>query len=242
MDAFVSRKRRRISSQDDVQVPAPATPGEDEDSTDFKLALLASLHPEVEQTFLLEFLLDAEGSVEKASEALKDNVNVESPRKKPSRIGYQSSLSHFAIKSGNVDSGSDTASKKLFSKKGKTLHLYSPEDIENTTPCSIIHNFLPPDEADALLKEMLAEAPTFGRDTFKLFDRVVESPHSICFYVDSWDEAVRQKNDYIYNGSRITVRILLLGSNFRANIGVGYKAYPSGNGQGKGQSSDCGQR
>ncbi|KAB2579988.1 DNA oxidative demethylase ALKBH2 [Lasiodiplodia theobromae] len=51
---------------------------------------------------------------------------------------------------------------------------------------------------------MLAEAPTFGRDTFKLFDRVVESPHSICFYVDSWDEAVRQKNDYIYNGSRIT--------------------------------------
>ncbi|GME41354.1 grf zinc finger domain-containing protein [Neofusicoccum parvum] len=26
----------------------------------------------------------------------------------------------------------------------------------------------------------------------------------MCFYVDSWEEAVRQRNDYIYNGSRIT--------------------------------------
>lgn len=53
---------------------------------------------------------------------------------------------------------------------------------------------------------MLEETPTYGRETFKLFDRVVESPHSICFYVDSWEEAGRYKNDYIYNGSRITVR------------------------------------
>ncbi|KKY26609.1 putative grf zinc finger domain-containing protein [Diplodia seriata] len=51
---------------------------------------------------------------------------------------------------------------------------------------------------------MLTEALTFGRDTFKLFDRVVESPHSMAFYVDSWEEAARQRNDYIYNGSRIT--------------------------------------
>ncbi|KAL0255025.1 hypothetical protein SLS55_009552 [Diplodia seriata] len=179
-------------------------PGEDEDSTDFKLALLASLHPETDQTFLLDFLLDAEGSVERASEALAEKDSVESPRKKPSIVGYQSSLSRFTVKSGNMEERNGPASRKLSSKKGRTLHLYSPEDIENTTPCSIIHNFLPADEADALLKEMLTEAPTFGRDTFKLFDRVVESPHSMAFYVDSWEEAARQRNDYIYNGSRIT--------------------------------------
>ncbi|OJD37207.1 grf zinc finger domain-containing protein [Diplodia corticola] len=198
MDAFISRKRRRISPPDDAQAAASAIPGEDEDSTDFKLALLVSLHPEIGQSFLLEILLDANGSVEKASQALAEKGNGDSPRKRPLTVGYQSSLSRFAVQRGS------TASKKLSAKKGKTLHLYSPEDIENATPCSIIHNFLPPHEADALLRDMLAEAPTFGRDTFKLFDRVVESPHSICFYVDSWDEAARQRDDYIYNGSRIT--------------------------------------
>ncbi|KAL1621938.1 hypothetical protein SLS56_009016 [Neofusicoccum ribis] len=204
MDAFVSRKRRRTSPSDDQRPSASTVPGEDEDSTDFKLALLASLHPEVDQAFLLEILLDAEGSVEKASEALGERRTFDSPRKKPAAVGYQSSLSKFKVKSGNSDDANGAASKRLLSKKGKTLHLYSPEDIENNTPCSIIHNFLPSDEADALLREMLEESPTYGRDIFKLFDRIVESPHSMCFYVDSWEEAVRQRNDYIYNGSRIT--------------------------------------
>lgn len=203
MDAFVLRKRRRASPDNEALSPARTAPGEEDESTDFKLALLASLHPEVDRACLLEILLDTEGSVQKASEALAERRKTESPRKKPMTIGYQSSLSRFKITNSN---GNETANKKLMSKKGKTLHVYSPQDIENNTPCSIIHNFLSAEEADALLREMLEETPTYGRETFKLFDRVVESPHSICFYVDSWEEAGRHKNDYIYNGSRITVR------------------------------------
>lgn len=205
MDAFVSRKRRRVSPQDNNRASASAVPGEEEDSTDFKLALLTSLHPDLDQAFLLDFLLDANGSVEKASEVLEERCRIESPRKRPAAVGYQSSLSKFEINNSSTGDSNGTASRKLLPKRGKTLHLYSPEDIENNTPCSLIHNFLPSDEADALLREMLGETPTYGRDTFKLFDRVVESPHSFCFYVDSWDEEFRHRNDYIYNGSRITV-------------------------------------
>ncbi|EKG21171.1 Oxoglutarate/iron-dependent oxygenase [Macrophomina phaseolina MS6] len=204
MDAFVSRKKRRTSHQNEEREHASAAPGEEEESTDIKLALLASLHPEVDHQFLLELLLDAEGSVEKASEALTEQRQNDWPRRKPMTVGYQSSLSRFRVSNSDADYANGTASKRLLSKKGKTLHLYSPEDIENNTPCSIIHNFLPADEAEALLNEMLGESPTYGRDTFKLFDKVVESPHSVCFYVDSWNEVVRQKTDYIYNGSRIT--------------------------------------
>jgi hypothetical protein len=200
MDTFVSRKRRRLSeSEEAIQASATA-----EDDTDFKLALLASLHPNVEQTSLLEALLVSEGSVEAASDLLKKDKHAISPRKKQSPsngVGYQASLASFNIK---PESYSDGPKKRLLTKKGKTLHLYSPEDIAAHTPCSIIHNFLSPQEAEALLLELLQEAPTFRRERFQLFDRTVESPHTMSFYVDSWDEAERQKTDYVYNGNRIS--------------------------------------
>jgi hypothetical protein len=200
MDAFVSRKRRRLSASEEV---VPSSTKTAEDDTDFKLALLASLHSNVDHASLLEALLASEGSVEAASGLLSSDMRALSPQKKTnsSGVGYQASLASFNIKS---DATLDGAKKRQLTKKGKTLHLYSPEDIANHTPCSIIHNFLPPDEADALLLELLEEAPTFRREKFQLFDRVVESPHTMSFYVDSWDEAEIQKTDYVYNGNRIS--------------------------------------
>jgi hypothetical protein len=202
MDAFVSRKRRRVSSHEDSPVWTPAAP--DEDSTDLKLALLASLQPDVDESTLLEALLVSDGSVEAASELLTKDRHAISPRKKSntsSGIGYQTSLASFNIKSKST---SEKLKSRPLTRKGKTLHLYSPDDIAAHTPCSIIHNFLPPEEADALLLELLEEAPTFRREKFQLFDRVVESPHTMGFYVDSWDEVQRQKTDYVYNGNRIS--------------------------------------
>ena len=90
-------------------------------------------------------------------------------------------------------------------KKGKTLYLFSPEDIEQHTPCSIIHNFLPPQQANALLQQLLDETPTYDSLEFKLFDRVVTSPHTFCFYVNSLAEAEEQKTEYIYDGRKIEV-------------------------------------
>ena len=82
--------------------------------------------------------------------------------------------------------------------------LQSPEDVEAHTPCSIIHNFLPTEDADMLIRELLDESSTFKRDKFQMFDRAVESPHTFRFYVDSWDEAEKQKTEYFYNGGRVS--------------------------------------
>jgi alkylated DNA repair dioxygenase AlkB len=197
METFVSHKRKR-----DDEAPTQRVGDTNEnDSTDFKLALLASLNPDIGHEILLDALLSANGSVEVASNQLSGVTNALTRKRRgtSASTGYQSSLSSFS-----VTTGSTSPSKKPLTRKGRTLHLYSPEDIEQHTPCSIIHNFLPCEEADALLREILPETPTFKREKFKLFDRVVESPHSMCFYVDSWDEAERQKTEYVYNGSYVS--------------------------------------
>lgn len=203
MDSFISRKKRKLSPPPSASstrdISALSAP--DDESTDFKLALLASLHPYVEQSVLLDVLLANEGSVEKASKSLRDPDSP--PRKLSAVIGYQSSLSSFVAQ--NEPSQSPTKRAKLLSKKGKTLHLYNPADVAAHTPCSIIHNFLPAEEANALLEELLKEAPTFERMTFKLFDNVVQSPHTTCFYVESFEEMQMQKTEYLYNGALLEV-------------------------------------
>src|ERR1700731_962442 len=131
MDIFISRKRRRLSPpyEDSERTGLQ----EDEDSTDLKLAMLASLHPHLDQQILLDVLLAHEGSVEAASASLLSPDSF-SPPKNPTASGYQSSLASFAI------SSDPNKRHNLLSKKGKTLYLYSPEDVAANTPCSIIHN------------------------------------------------------------------------------------------------------
>jgi hypothetical protein len=200
MDAFVSRKRRRLSAPAPEPEPEPA---QEDESTDFKLALLTSLHPQLDGDVLLEELLASEGSVEQASEALSQSRLLSPKKGATSRIGYQSSLSSYRIAPPATNNGGTP--KRPLTKKGRTLYLYAPEDIEAHTPCSIIHNFLPPEDADALLLELLEQSPTYSKLEFQLFDRVVKSPHTFCFYVNSWSEAERQKTEYIYDGRKVEV-------------------------------------
>ena len=212
MEAFVSRKRPILPSDPPssaVQTdffPPEKSPGEHEDSTDLKLATLSSLFPAVDQATLLDLLISFDGSVEKVCTSLSSQVYVASPRKRPApNIGHQTSLTAFRKSEQNAESSA--AKRKALTKKGQTLHLYTPEDIAAHTPCSIIHNFLPAQEAEYLLRELLEEAPTFERQTFKMFDNVVQSPHSACFYVDSLEEREKQKTGYLYNGSYLEVGI-----------------------------------
>ncbi|KAF9733240.1 hypothetical protein PMIN06_009440 [Paraphaeosphaeria minitans] len=207
MDAFVSRKRRRVGT---VAQAEPVAHQQEEESTDFKLAILASLHPAIDQGTLVEALLASEGSVEQTAEALlasKGSVEqtagafsaTPTRKKRPaSSIGYQSSLSSYRL-----SSDASGATKKPLVKKGKTLYLYAPEDIEAHTPCSLIHNFLPPEQADALTRELVDEAPSYSKNDFQLFDRVVQSPHTFCFYVNGLAESGEQKTEYIYDGRRL---------------------------------------
>lgn len=189
MEAFVSRKRPRLSPTVYDQAADPET-----ESTDFKLAVLASLHPEYSQELLMDYLLAYEGSIEQIDAALTGAPKDEPPRKRSAVTGYQSSLANYA-------GASTVSSCKPITQKGKTVHLYSPEDIEAHTPCSIIHNFLAPSNADALLRELLLEVPSLKKDTFQMFDRTVESPHTFGFYVDSSSDALAQKSEYVYNGN-----------------------------------------
>lgn len=217
MEAFLSRKRPRVPSNKSTN-QAHASPKdqilekeeeEEEESTDLKLATLSSLFPTVDQATLLDLLISADGSVSAVFESLAGKIEDASslPKRAATGVGYQTSLSCFRTVANTVEPESPSAKRRALTKKGQTLHLYTPEDIAAHTPCSILHSFLPAREAENLLKELLEEAPTFQRQTFKLFDNVVQSPHSACFYVDSLEERERQKTEYLYNGSYLNVRL-----------------------------------
>ena len=212
MDAFVSRKRRRFSTATEADPMQAASPfGDVEESTDIKLAILSSLHSDYSHDGLLEILLECEGSVERALEVLsggEEGRELSLRKKQSNGIGLQSSLSYFTGRpEGQI---SPTKRLKPLTKKGKTLHLYDAVDVAAHTPCSIIHNFLPPELATALLHELLPEVASYQSATFKLFDNVVKSPHTACFYVNDLAERERQRTEYLYNGSNLEdVRAIL---------------------------------
>ncbi|KAI9794466.1 MAG: hypothetical protein M1833_000379 [Piccolia ochrophora] len=187
-----------------IRTRATEASSSDEDTTETKLALIASLRPELKLDVVLEILLANHGSVERAIQALSAPKTSESPRKKAARshVSRQTSLlfPHVA-QLQRVNAGV----AKSFTKKGKTLHLYSPDDVATHTPCSIIHNFLDPVDAQNLLTELLLEARSFEKQSFKVFDNVVQSPHTACFYVETLEEQTTQRTEYVYNGSYLTL-------------------------------------
>lgn len=199
MKAFLTRPKRKSSPE----MLGGTAGDDDEEPTEVKLAILSSLHPGLDQDAILDVLLSCDGSVSQATASLKTG----SPTKKRSAgTGYQQSLRSFTV--SNLSSGSAPAKKKLKAKKGSTLHLYAPEDVAEHTPCTIIHNFLPGEVANDLLRELLQESESFEKITFKLFENVVSSPHTSSFFVESYDEITSQKTDFHYNGARLTVRLL----------------------------------
>lgn len=195
MKAFLTRPKRKASRE-----PSPAAAQQDDEPTEVKLAMLSSRHPNIDQETLMDILLAHEGSVEAAFESLQEFPS-ETKKTGSGVVGYQQSLRHFA-KPGDASSPSK---KRIKSKKGSTLHLFDPEDVAEHTPCTIIHNFLPQELANNLLRELLKEADSFEQNTFKLFDNVVSSPHTSSFYMATAEEIQTQKSDYFYNGARLTV-------------------------------------
>jgi alkylated DNA repair dioxygenase AlkB len=208
MDAFVSKKRRRLSPKDEEPVPSdPPT----EDSTDIKIAILLSLFPAIKQDELLDILVSCDGSVETASSMLSMQGSATDAPKTKKRaaarsLGMQTSLSSHVFtttKDGTMKPMNESGKKRKNppTKKGKTLHLYSPEDVTAYTPCTIIHNFLPPEDANKLLLELLEESKYLTRSEFQLFDRTVQSPHTHAVYVSTPEELRQQTSEYTYGGT-----------------------------------------
>ncbi|PNP51965.1 hypothetical protein THARTR1_07174 [Trichoderma harzianum] len=200
MEAFLTRPKRKSTHVNNA-TPEPEATLQDvqdgEESTEMMLAMLSSLHPLIEQETLLDVLLAHDGSVSQASESLKSSRPA---ARKNAVIGYQQSLRQYA-KPG--DGSLSPPKKKTKSKKGSTLHLYDPEDVAEHTPCTIIHNFLPSELADDLLRELLDEAKSFEQITFKLFENIVASPHTSCLFLESFEKIQEQKHDYFYNGGML---------------------------------------
>lgn len=201
MDAFITKTKRKASPSLDAEESASSARNAlDDESTEVKLAILASLHPDVSQEALLDVLLAHSGSVPEASASLdfpSDGTyhNSANANRTASIVGSQMSLRSFAPLRTKDGERFSPKKAKLLSRKGATLHLFDPADIAEHTPCSIIHNFLPPELANELLMEMLEESKSFEKITFKLFDNVVMSPHTSSFYVESYDEMQQQKTD-----------------------------------------------
>lgn len=172
----------------------------DEEPTELKLARLISLFPDIDEAVLLDVLVSYEGCVEAASACLDARRDLKREKTPNSTPGIQTSLlSSFQSTSPKSSAASSGWSKPL-TKRGKTLYLYSPDDIAKHTPCSIIYNFLPTEDANALLSELLEEAKTFQPDTFQLFDKTVQSPHTSKLYVSTDYELRQQTEQYVYNG------------------------------------------
>jgi alkylated DNA repair dioxygenase AlkB len=206
-DGLQISKRSKIAT-DSRDLAAPLDIEDNCESTEFKLAILASLHSELSQDVLLDYLLAHDGDIAKVSEAISGpSTGSELKRKRGAALGYQASL-HAYTKTNSPVEGTQRIPTKVLTKKGKTLHLYSPAEIENNTPCSLVHNFLTTEEADALLKELLEESDDFHRSTFQLFERTVQPHHTYRFYVDSLAEVIEQKTEYLWGG----------GAGYEANV------------------------
>lgn len=215
MDAFLRGAKRKSAS-----MAQESTRDEEDDTTEVKLAMLASLFPNISQEVLLDTLLENAGSVDQAASSLVDGQTEPKKPRAATTVGSQTSLRSFASRS-SVTEGTGTPKKaKLLSKKGTTLYLYDPQDIAEHTPCSIIHNFLPPEEANDLLREMLEESKSFEKVTFKLFDNVVQSPHTSSFYVATEAELNTQKYEYFYYGGRVDVSTYHLVNLFKPEASV----------------------
>lgn len=204
MEAFLTRPKRKSTHVNPTPEPGPSLE-EGEESTEIRLAILSSLYPLIEQETLLDVLLAHNGSVSQASESLG---SFRPATRKSAVIGHQRSLRQYTKPATARDDGLPSQpKKKAKSKKGSTLHLYDPEDVAEHTPCTIIHNFLPAELADELLRELLHEAKSFEQITFKLFDNIVSSPHTSCLFLESYEEIQEQKHSYYYNGGMLNVSL-----------------------------------
>jgi hypothetical protein len=184
-------------------------PEDEEEDTDTKLAVLASLlepatYPLEE---LLEALNESGGDVSKAAEGiLLPRVKSAGKRKAgtslESWLGKKRAGEDIIVKTPNIkpngsgDGTKDSKSVNLLdhlkqptpSEKTKNVprpavHLSNQSAIDsNRLPLSIIQTPLSPQFASALYLAMMEESEIWERNKFYLAGKWVESPHTVCHY------------------------------------------------------------
>ena len=77
--------------------------------------------------------------------------------------------------------------KKKTSTRLPPLTLSNPDMVAEHTPCTLHYSVLPPELACRLFYAMVDRAQGWKRNKWWLFDKVVESPHRMSFFVRSKD-------------------------------------------------------
>ncbi|KTW30459.1 uncharacterized protein T551_01742 [Pneumocystis jirovecii RU7] len=171
----------------------------DDNDTEMKLGILASIFPDDSVHMLLEKLIENDGSVQNILNASLNsclkNKNIFPKLKKQRKIDefiekreykcrclslakQDLSASSLPIKMQRNDS-----LDVLKRTNTHVLHLYFSEQIAKLTLCTLIPNVLPHEMANSLLLKMLKESETWKRREFRLFERNVISPHKSCYYL-----------------------------------------------------------
>ncbi|RPA77069.1 hypothetical protein BJ508DRAFT_417284 [Ascobolus immersus RN42] len=192
------QKRQRL---DENSPPLEANGNETDDGldTDTKIAILLSLRPTIGTEQALDILVSNNGSLEESMRDMErsGSSTVRLPKKQKVAI-TQSAISTFipGFKSQQVRPP----------PKGKTLHLYTADSIASLTPATLLPSFLPAQDAEDLLRELLDEAKTFDNPgKFRLFERTVSSPHTFCLFVRDAQEKQRAESEnggWFYRGGR----------------------------------------
>ncbi|KAK9473280.1 uncharacterized protein V1510DRAFT_363746 [Dipodascopsis tothii] len=186
--------------------------------TDTKIALLASLinNSDISPEILLEFLLNADGDVEKAYDDARatlseteDIVALPRSRKRHLQVAVTDYIQQPKRKQLPADkpiqelhADSDNLVTKRSPQSTRVVHLYTAETIAEHTPCTFYSNFLSEELANNLLTELLNDSIEWRQNHFRLFDRQVTSAHHSAFYVHP-ESYEKFQGTYYYNGAPI---------------------------------------
>ena len=100
MEEIRKHKPKRVKpSPEAIELAKTADTDEGPEDTEFKLAVLASLHPDKPQDVHLDYLMAYGGSAYKASQAMSSGYDGVVKRRKTAANGYQSSIHAFATQS-----------------------------------------------------------------------------------------------------------------------------------------------
>ncbi|CAG8845054.1 10292_t:CDS:2, partial [Racocetra persica] len=178
---------------------------------DDKQSQLSALFKDANKTSLHDALKRAKGDLDRAVNIYLDQERRKRPLKQPKLEHFFDNVSkkiklndcdihstetaiiqQTSIKKVNLNDAlkwpSLTNSDNL--KKSRriiqpVLKLFRPQDISEKTSCTLIHDVLPKELANSLLKVMLKESETWHRNQWWLFERMVTSPHTSSFYISN---------------------------------------------------------
>lgn len=185
-----------------------------EDDTDFKLGKLKSSMPEADMEMLLEVLISCNGNLFEAKQLLgleggneadhndfyKALDGPPSPLMKEDKLRHQVTLKRFM--GADCDESLFNIKRQRVEEKGKTLHIYDPDDVEKLLPCTMHLNIFPKELANSVLKFLLKDSESWPQTrSFYMFNKLVTTAHTSGFYTDNHDIYAEKKATY--NGAQV---------------------------------------